>query len=202
MLFTAKGLGRKVGGRQLYSGLDFSLESGDCLVVRGPSGSGKSLFLRQLAYLDLEISGVISLDGVTIEALGAPKWRSAVSYVQQTPTIMSGSPMDTAADLSRLRVNVERGWSSPEEIAARMGITSEMWRQPWSSLSGGERQRCHLALAMAGGPKVLLLDEPTSALDSACVEAVERAISQFTCVLVTHDDSQAERLATSTLVIS
>ena len=74
MLFTAKGLGRKVGGRQLYSGLDFSLESGDCLVVRGPSGSGKSLFLRQLAYLDLEISGVISLDGVTIEALGAPKW--------------------------------------------------------------------------------------------------------------------------------
>ena len=202
MLFSATGLSRKVGGRQLYNDLDFKLNSGECLVVRGPSGSGKSLFLRHLAGLDLNVSGVVRLEGETIESLGAPLWRNAVSYVQQTPSVMVGSPYDTAEAISNLKVNVIGGWTEPEGIAAAMGITATMWSQPWSSLSGGERQRCHLALAMAGGPRVLLLDEPTSALDSAAVEAVERTISQFTCVLVTHDESQAERLATATLVIS
>ena len=202
MLFTASGLGRTIGGRELYSGVDFSLSAGDCLVVRGASGSGKSLLLRQLASLDVETVGVVCLAGATVETMGAPMWRSSVSLVQQTPTVMSGSPSDTAEELSKLKVNLEGRWSPPGLIAADLGITKTMWNQPWNSLSGGERQRCHLALAMAGGPEILLLDEPTSALDSASVEAVERTISQFTCVLVTHDDAQAKRLATSTLVIS
>jgi putative ABC transport system ATP-binding protein len=202
VLFTATGLARTVGDRELYSGVEFNLERGGCLVVRGPSGSGKSLFLRQLAGLDVETCGVVCLDGATIESIGAPMWRGSVSLVQQTPTVMLGSPLDTAEVLSKLKVNVERGWSSPEGIAAEMGITGSMWRQAWSLLSGGERQRCHLALAMAGGPDVLLLDEPTSALDSASVEGVERTIKRFTCVLVTHDDRQADRLATSTLVLA
>jgi putative ABC transport system ATP-binding protein len=202
VLFAGNGLGRTIGGRELYRGVDFSLSKGDCLVVRGASGSGKSLFLRQLASLDVETVGVVYLEGVTVETMGAPMWRSAVSLVQQTPTVMSGSPFDTAEELSKLKVNLDGRWSPPDLIAAELGITNAMWSQPWNSLSGGERQRCHLALAMAGGPEILLLDEPTSALDSVSVEAVERTIGKFTCVLVTHDDAQAKRLATSTLVIS
>jgi len=86
-------------------------------------------------------------------------------------------------------------------IARSWGIDTATWRRDWSVLSGGEAQRCHLAIALALGPRVLLLDEPTSALDAETAALVEQSLSGSTAVWVTHDDAQADRVADRTLVL-
>lgn len=87
-----------------------------------------------------------------------------------------------------------RGEESPKALARAWGVPGELWSQRWSELSGGERQRIHLAIAITGGPDVLLLDEPTSALDAEATLAVEATLASRSSVLVTHDGEQVARI--------
>ena len=93
-----------------------------------------------------------------------------------------------------------------ESLLLDVGLTGYSERDV-ANLSGGEAQRVSLARALANDPVVLLLDEPTSALDEASKLVVEAMIlrvvrdSQLTCVIVTHDNAQAERFAERVLVL-
>jgi putative ABC transport system ATP-binding protein len=87
-----------------------------------------------------------------------------------------------------------------EELLIRVGLPGYAGRDV-ANLSGGEAQRVSLARALANSPLVLLLDEPTSALDEAAKSGIETLIqdvirdSRLTCVMVTHDNAQALRMA-------
>ncbi len=184
-----EGLEIQVDGRVLAGPLDFVVPSGEGLAVLGASGSGKTLLLRRLARLDGG-PGRVTLDGSELDVRA---WRAAVAWVPQTPPVFPGTPADLEQELASIQA---RQAEPAAGFADALGVA---WDRPWHLLSGGERQRAHLALALAGRPRVLLLDEPTSALDAAAVEVVEGLVRGVTRVVVTHSEEQAERLASDVL---
>lgn len=194
----ATGLRRVIGGRTLFDDLDLHLPPGTTLVVRGASGAGKTLLLRALAGLDPLDGGALSLGGGSPDSVGWTRWRRRVRLVAQVPPVFPGTPGELWQRL--------RGFSAlagavddPRPLATRLGLDDGALDRGWSALSGGERQRVSLALALASRPDVLLLDEPTSALDEAASRAAEELLRGRSCVWVTHDPVQAERVADATL---
>jgi len=182
-LFSVKGLERT--GIEVP---DFALAAGEALAVAGPSGSGKSLFLRALADLDPS-EGAVALAGADRNAMPAPRWRRQVTYV----------PAESGWWAERVRDHFD-DWDAAAPSAARLGIPAEAGDWPISRLSTGERQRLALLRALLQGARVLLLDEPTSGLDVEATWAVEARLREFLAdggalVIVTHDPAQARRLA-------
>lgn len=166
---------------------DFALRRGECLAVTGPSGAGKSLMLRMIADLDPH-EGEAMLDGVACSAMAAPVWRRRVMYCAAE----SGWWLDEVAP---------HFGAVPTDEAARLQLRTDSFAQSIIACSTGERQRLALLRALQHDPAVLLLDEPTGALDRSATEAVEAMLAErraagMAIVLVTHDEAQAERLAT------
>ena len=194
----ATGLRRVVGGRTLFEDLDLHLPPGTTLVVRGASGAGKTQLLRALAGLDPLDGGALSLDGATPESMGWTDWRRRLRLVAQDPPVFSGTPAEL---WERIRgfAALAGAVDGPRPLASSLGLDDGALNRPWSALSGGERQRTSLAFALGSRPDVLLLDEPTSALDEEAIRAAERLLRGRTCVWVTHDPAQAERVADATL---
>ncbi len=167
---------------------DFALAAGEALAVSGPSGSGKSLFLRALADLDPN-EGTLSVDGADRNAMPAPSWRRRVTYV----------PAESGWWAERVRDHFE-DWDAAAPSAERIGIPAAAGDWPVARLSTGERQRLALLRALVQGAEVLLLDEPTSGLDVEVTWAVEARLREFLAdggalILVTHDPAQARRFA-------
>ncbi|KAJ2780473.1 hypothetical protein GGI15_003530 [Coemansia interrupta] len=190
----------------LFYDVNFDLHENEVLVVRGPSGVGKTTILRCIAQLTPHEAGVCSLATKgdvfrTPLQLGTPVWRADVMYVPQRPAQLAGTPLDFVDMVNSFKVQAEREHYDPIEIAEDWGIAPELWDKKWPELSGGEQQRMALAVALSCDPKVLLLDEPTSALDPQSTAMVEDTLAQRTCIWITHDDLQAKRIASRTLTI-
>lgn len=167
---------------------DFALASGEALAVSGPSGSGKSLFMRALADLDPS-DGAVALAGADRNSMPAPRWRRQVTYV----------PAESGWWAERVRDHFE-DWDAAAPSAGQLGIPAEAGDWAIARLSTGERQRLALLRALLQGARVLLLDEPTSGLDVEATWAVEARLRAFLAdggalVMVTHDPAQARRLA-------
>ena len=168
---------------------NLTLAAGECLVIAGPSGIGKSLFLRMIADLD-ENTGTALLNGMARDSMPAPQWRRQVMYVAAE----SGWWAETVRE--HLQPAAEAA-----ALAPRLGLRAELLDAPVAQLSTGERQRMALLRAIIRKPAVLLLDEPTSALDQASTLAVEtllteRASAGTGLIVVSHNEQQAERIAT------
>ena len=163
---------------------------GKCAVITGESGSGKSLFLRMIADLDVN-EGSAALDGRPREDFTPPEWRRQVSYVAAeagwwADKVAAHYPADRLKDV--------------RDLAARLGLHPDLIDGDVARLSTGERQRLAIIRALISDPPVILLDEPTGALDgdsTGKVEAVvrERLKSGAAVVMVTHDPALARRLA-------
>ncbi len=174
--------------RLSFGPFELGVADGECVAIAGPSGSGKSVFLRMIADLDPH-AGTACLDDAGCESMPAPRWRRLVTYVAAE----SGWWADT----------VGAHFTDPtaaRTLLARVGLPADALDWPVARLSSGERQRLALLRALVQVPRVLLLDEPTSALDPDTTIAVEallrEALARGTAiVLVSHDPRQAERLA-------
>lgn len=183
-------------GSAVVASTDITLQAGQCLVVEGPSGAGKTRLLRLLADLD-EGQGEAWLDGQARSAMPAPQWRRQVLYQAAEPawweaTVMAHFPADQH----------ERAVT----LAQRLALGEDRLHADLAQLSTGERQRAALVRSLLMQPLVLLLDEPTSALDAANVARVEDllrdAMSQgMALLLVTHAQEQARRLGNGTLQV-
>lgn len=173
----------------------FVLEAGECVVVRGPSGAGKSLLLRALADLDPS-EGLVSLDGTERGSMPAPRWRALVGYVPAEPGWWADTARDHFLD-----------WEAMGPLARRLNLRDGIGDDPVTRLSTGERQRLALLRALERRPRVLLLDEPTSALDPDSTRQAEailaewRAETGMAVLWVSHDPTQAPRVATRALMV-
>lgn len=169
------------------SPISLSVESGECVIVGGASGSGKSVFLRAIADLD-PAGGEVLLDGQSRGAMSGPEWRKLVRYVAAEPGWWSDQAMEHFSDLDYARSMVER-----------LDLRDDILTRPLSTLSTGERQRLAVARGLEDRPKVLLFDEPTGALDGLATARVESLIKEARLngshiILVTHDNEQASRI--------
>ena len=169
--------------------LDLNLGAGACAAVTGPSGSGKSLFLRMIADLDPN-EGKVWLNGTERASITAPEWRRKVTYVSAESGWWADTVIEHFARNKRSEV---------ARLAARLGLHADLLDASVARLSTGEKQRLALVRALLQCPPVLLLDEPTGPLDEESVTKVEallreRMATGISVLLVTHDANQAERL--------
>ncbi len=167
--------------------IDLTVEKGECVGLTGPSGIGKSLFLRAVADLD-DHGGKVFFDHTLATEVSGPQWRSIAGLLPAESSWWH----DT--------VGAHFGGAS-EELLRDVGFGKEVMDWEISRLSTGERQRLALVRLVSMKPKVLLLDEPTSSLDAENVERIERFLRRYrvengTAVIwVSHDLEQLERAA-------
>ena len=203
--FETRHLSRAVGGKRLVDDVSVAVEPGEVLAVVGPSGAGKSSFLRLLNRLDEPTGGTVLVDGADYRAIAPRDLRRRVGMVMQTAYLFPGSVAANIAFGPRQRDEVLSA-DQTDALLARVGLPGYAARDV-SGLSGGEAQRVSLARTLANAPEALLLDEPTSALDETSARAIEELIlgiireRGMTCVIVTHNKPQAERIAVRAMLM-
>lgn len=175
--------------------IDLDLADGGCVALSGPSGAGKTMFLRAVADLDPH-DGTVGLDGADRLAAPASEWRRRVAYL--------------AAESGWWTDNTGAHFADTKAAAAllpELGLAGDALEWPVARLSTGERQRLALIRLLIGAPRVMLLDEPTSALDDTATRAVEALIRRrladgTSALVVSHDSGQAERLGARRLFLA
>lgn len=166
--------------------LSLELQDGECIGLSGPSGMGKSLFLRAIADLDPH-QGRIWLDGQEQSAIPATEWRSRVALLAAESAWWSEKVGDHFT-------NIDAG------VLQRLGLTSDCLDWSVEHLSSGEKQRLALLRLLTMSPEVLLLDEPTANLDTESVKKVEALIADYcqqhgaSVIWVSHDMEQIKRV--------
>ena len=208
VLFEIKGLQKKFGELTVFDGLDETISKGDVVVIIGPSGGGKSTFIRCLNLLEQPTAGTILFEGQDITAKGfdVNRHRQKVWMVFQQFNLFNNLTVLENITISQIKV---KGLSQAESEAKamtllkRVGLDDKAGAYP-SQLSGGQKQRIAIVRALAMEPDVLLFDEPTSALDPEMVGEVLQVISDLakdgiTMVVVTHEMGFARKVGTRVL---
>ena len=208
VLFEIKGLQKKFGELTVFDGLDETISKGDVVVIIGPSGGGKSTFIRCLNLLEQPTAGTILFEGQDITAKGfdVNRHRQKVGMVFQQFNLFNNLTVLENITISQIKV---KGLSQAESEAKamtllkRVGLDDKAGSYP-SQLSGGQKQRIAIVRALAMEPDVLLFDEPTSALDPEMVGEVLQVISALakdgmTMVVVTHEMGFARKVGTRVL---
>jgi ABC-type polar amino acid transport system ATPase subunit len=201
-IIKVRGLHKYFGPLHVIKGVDLDVEPGEVVVVIGPSGGGKSTFLRCINFLEGPSAGSIEVDGVTIKA-GEParQQRQHIREIREKAGMVFQQfnlfpHMNALENIIEAPVTV-KGLSKDEAIAKAeellewVGLSEKRDEYP-SRLSGGQQQRVAIARALCMEPKIMLFDEPTSALDPELIgevtEVMERLAKQgMTMVVVTHE---------------
>ena len=204
------------GGLQLpvFSGIDLSIQPGECLALTGHSGSGKSSLLRCLYGNYGASSGEVRIrhEGEWVSLSdAAPREvyavrRRTLGYVSQFLRVIPRvSTLDIVADpLRRLGVGAEEARARAAQWLTRLNLQAHLWHLPPATFSGGEQQRVNIAHGMIADSPVLLLDEPTASLDAdnrrVVVELIQAARAKGSAIVgIFHDDEVRDAVATRCL---
>jgi len=201
MLLDIKNISFGYNGKTLFSNVSLSVDTGDLVVIAGPSGSGKSSFLRLLNRLSDPDSGEIDFDDRPLSDYKVIELRRRIIYLQQTPFMAEGTikhnlmfPFDFKSSKS-LRKPADEALL---KLLDRFRLTGISLEDSATTLSLGQKQRLAFIRALLLKPQVLLLDEPTSALDPESKAIVEEHIENLaseknlTIVMITHLDFAAK----------
>ena len=208
VLFEIKDLQKKFGSLTVFDGLSETICKGDVVVIIGPSGGGKSTFIRCLNLLEQPTAGKIYFEGEDITAKGfdVNKHRQKVGMVFQQFNLFNNLTVLENITISLTKVKKQSEEESKEKalkLLKRVGLEDKANAYP-SQLSGGQKQRIAIVRALSMEPDVLLFDEPTSALDPEMVGEVLQVISDLardgiTMVVVTHEMGFARKVGTRVL---
>ena len=208
VLFEIKDLQKKFGSLTVFDGLSETICKGDVVVIIGPSGGGKSTFIRCLNLLEQPTAGKIYFEGEDITAKGfdVNRHRQKVGMVFQQFNLFNNLTVLENITISLTKVKKQSEEESEEKalkLLKRVGLEDKANAYP-SQLSGGQKQRIAIVRALAMEPDVLLFDEPTSALDPEMVGEVLQVISDLardgiTMVVVTHEMGFARKVGTRVL---
>lgn len=195
---------------QVMQGLSLQLHAGECLVLAGRSGIGKSTLLKMLYGNYLTSQGSMRLnfnDGpLELGKLPAHAWhplrRDVIGYVSQFLRVVPRvSAVEVVMEplLSR-GADHHESRERAETLLARLNLPERLWSLPPGTFSGGEQQRVNIARGFIGEHPLLLLDEPTASLDAAnravVIELIDEAKQRGTALLgIFHDQEVRDRVA-------
>ncbi len=196
------------GDVKALDGVTADICKGDVMAVIGPSGGGKSTFLRSLNLLEKPTSGSMIFDGVDItgKKVDLPLHRQKMGMVFQHFNLFPNKTVLDNLTMAPVKIKKQSRAEAEEKAMAllkRVGLADRAHDWP-AQLSGGQKQRVAIVRALAMEPEVMLFDEPTSALDPEMVGEVlevmkELAQSGMTMVVVTHEMAFAREVGSRVL---
>ena len=192
------------GEIKVLRGIDYSIKKGEKLVIIGPSGGGKSTFLRCLNLLEKPTSGDIYFKGekITSSKCNINLVRKQMGMVFQHFNLFPHKSILENLTLAPIKLKLKtksEAIARAKELLEMVGLPDKANAYP-AQLSGGQKQRVAIARALAMDPEVILFDEPTSALDPEMVGEVLDLIKKLaeegmTMVIVTHEMGFAREVA-------
>ena len=190
---------------EVLKDVNCEIGAGEVISIIGPSGTGKSTFLRAINLLDPPSGGEILFDGENILAKGYPlnKLRQKMGMVFQGFNLFEHLSILDNVTFSPMKLrHLDRRQAEEEAMAMlrKVGMAEKANAMP-SDLSGGQKQRVAIARCLAMHPEVILFDEPTSALDPTMVGEVLSVLRQLasegmTMLIVTHEMKFARDVST------
>lgn len=197
-------LEKSFGKLHVLRGINVTIKKGEVVCVIGPSGGGKSTFIRCLNLLEKPTGGDIIFEGVSLmnKKVNLDEHRRKIGMVFQHFNLFANKNVLNNITLALMKVKKMKREEADElamKMLKRVGL-EEKARQFPSQLSGGQKQRVAIARSLAMNPDIMLFDEPTSALDPEMVGEVlslmkELAKDGMTMVVVTHEIGFAREVA-------
>lgn len=211
-LLRVENLCKNFGKIRVLCGISASVQVGETIGIIGPSGGGKSTFLRCLNLLEKPCSGKILFKGENImelSARGVTEYRRKIGMVFQHFNVfphLTVMENITLAPVLEKKVGQSEAEGRAKRLLERVGLQDKANEYP-TRLSGGQKQRLAIVRALAMEPELILFDEPTSALDPEMVKEVLEVIrtladSGMTTVIVTHEIGFAREVSDRVLFIS
>ena len=171
----------------VLTGVDLTLDAGECVALHGPSGAGKSTLMRAI-YANYRVSGgriVVRHDGGEVDlATADPRTildvrRRTMGYVSQFLRVVPRvAAIDIVAEVLAARARPDPK-AEARALLHRLNVPDRLHALPPATFSGGEQQRINLARGFAGGHPILLLDEPTASLDTVNRDGVVAQILEL-----------------------
>jgi phospholipid/cholesterol/gamma-HCH transport system ATP-binding protein len=202
------GLSKNFDTQNVLKDISFSVKPGEIFVIMGPSGSGKSVLLRQIAGLDLPTSGSVRINGLD-PADPSTRDRFAVALVFQAGALFNSLSVYENLALYPLEHRLCSKAHIHERVMHALKILSleNAAKKFPSELSGGMKKRVSIARALVMEPQLLLYDEPTSELDPTMSATISEIIAtlknefQVTSIVVSHDRDLALTIADRVAVV-
>ena len=204
-------LHKSFGDLHVLTGVNETIRKGEVVSIIGPSGGGKSTFLRCLNLLEKPEKGQIFFGGVDITAknVNIDQHRQKMGMVFQQFNVfphLTVAENITLAPVTLGKKSKEEATELAKDLLTRVGLIDKFDEMP-GNLSGGQKQRLAIVRALAMEPEVMLFDEPTSALDPEMVGEVLDVIkglakTGMTCIIVTHEMRFAEEISDRVLFIA
>ena len=197
-------LHKSFGKLHVLQGVSNQIREGECVSIIGPSGGGKSTYLRCLNMLETPEEGQIFVEGVEItgKKVDINKHRQKMGMVFQLFNVFPHLTVKENVTMAPVLLKKKTRQEADEmamSLLARVGLAEKADEHP-GRLSGGQKQRLAIVRALAMEPDMMLFDEPTSALDPEMVGEVLNVIrdllkSGMTTVIVTHEMGFAKEVS-------
>ncbi|WP_103645095.1 amino acid ABC transporter ATP-binding protein [Campylobacter concisus] len=203
-MIEIKNLNKSYGDLRVLNDISVNIKKGEVIAIIGPSGGGKSTFLRCINRLEEPDSGHIKINGEDIldKKSDINKIRQKVSMVFQHFNLFANKNVLQNLTLAPIKAGIldkESAEKRAEELLKSVGLSDKKFAYP-HKLSGGQKQRIAIARSLAMEPEVILFDEPTSALDPEMIGEVldimkDVAAKGITMLVVTHEMGFARNVA-------
>ncbi|EAT99225.1 amino acid ABC transporter ATP-binding protein [Campylobacter concisus] len=203
-MIEIKNLNKSYGDLCVLNDISVDIKKGEVIAIIGPSGGGKSTFLRCINRLEEPDSGHIKINGEDIlnKKSDINKIRQKVSMVFQHFNLFANKNVLQNLTLAPIKAGIldkESAERRADELLKSVGLSDKKFAYP-HKLSGGQKQRIAIARSLAMEPEVILFDEPTSALDPEMIGEVldimkDVAAKGITMLVVTHEMGFARNVA-------
>lgn len=198
-MISIRNINKSFNGHKVLDGVGIDIEDGEVVALIGPSGTGKSTFLRSINLLEHPDTGELEIDGKTYDLANASKdetleiRRSTAMVFQQFNLLRNRTALQNVMEGLTVVKCLPKNQAQDRALRELRNVGLEAWADHYPQhLSGGQQQRVAIARALSMDPRLLLLDEPTSALDPERVNEVQRTIAEAaeagnTMLLVSHE---------------
>ena len=211
VILETRNLKKSFGKLEVLKGISTGIRRGEVVSIIGPSGGGKSTFLRCLNLLETPDGGQVLFKGqdITDKKLNISQYRQSIGMVFQHFNVFPNLTVlenVTLAPVLEKKVPKDQAKEEAMALLRRVGLGDKADEYP-RKLSGGQKQRLSIVRAMAMKPEVMLFDEPTSALDPEMVGevlAVMRSLAAdgMTMLVVTHEMAFARDVSNHVVFMS